>query len=114
MSCCAAQQDLQRKTPLLPSDKSNRRVGACDSYSGGEIVKGSIVATVDETGALDMRYQHVNIAGRLMVSLLDAAHAREDLSLEDLSTQTDAIVSELGRIAHFTDRQVRFHARDPR
>jgi hypothetical protein len=37
--------------------------------AGGEIVKGSIVATVDEDGALDMRYQHVNTAGDLMVRI---------------------------------------------
>ena len=40
--------------------------------AGGEIVKGSIVATVDEDGALDMRYQHVNTAGDLMVRIFNA------------------------------------------
>ena len=41
--------------------------GACGSYSGGKIVAGNIVATVGESGALNMRYQHVNTAGTLMV-----------------------------------------------
>ena len=35
-------------------------------YAGGEIVFGQLIATVDEAGALDMRYQHVNRRGELM------------------------------------------------
>ena len=35
-------------------------------YAGGEIVRGQLIATVDEAGALDMRYQHVNRRGELM------------------------------------------------
>ena len=85
MSYCTTQQ---RETSLLSSDqKSNRLVDACDSYSGGEIVKGSIVATVDETGGLDMRYQHVNSAGELMVSLLRSELRRSELSGLDHANQ---------------------------
>jgi hypothetical protein len=35
------------------------------TYSGGEIVQGSIIATVGEGGSLDMRYHHVNTNGDL-------------------------------------------------
>lgn len=35
-------------------------------YSGGEIVRGSLVARCDAGGNLDMRYQHLNRAGELM------------------------------------------------
>lgn len=39
-------------------------------YSGGSVVKGSLIATVREgaevEGTLDMRYQHVNKEGELM------------------------------------------------
>ena len=35
-------------------------------YEGGEIVFGTLVATCDERGALDMRYQHLNKNGELM------------------------------------------------
>jgi hypothetical protein len=38
-------------------------------YSGGNIVKGNIIAVVDEEGKLDMRYQHVNNDGRLMTGI---------------------------------------------
>lgn len=36
------------------------------TYEGGAIRFGTLIATVDETGALDMRYHHVNAAGELM------------------------------------------------
>jgi hypothetical protein len=36
------------------------------TYRGGAILFGSLVATVDADGRLDMRYQHVNSAGELM------------------------------------------------
>lgn len=36
------------------------------TYEGGEIVKGSLIATVAAGGALDMRYHHVNRAGEIM------------------------------------------------
>ena len=52
-----------RASPML----SGFGCGACVSYSGGKIVAGNIVATVGESGALNMRYQHVNTAGTLMV-----------------------------------------------
>jgi hypothetical protein len=35
-------------------------------YSGGSIAKGSLIATVNEDGSLDMRYHHVNNDGELM------------------------------------------------
>ncbi|WP_242985374.1 MazG nucleotide pyrophosphohydrolase domain-containing protein [Vallitalea okinawensis] len=35
-------------------------------YSGGGITKGYLIANVDDTGNLDMRYQHVNSNGELM------------------------------------------------
>jgi hypothetical protein len=37
------------------------------SYSGGQIVKGFLIATVQQPkGVLDARYQHVNSSGELM------------------------------------------------
>lgn len=35
-------------------------------YSGGEIVRGSLIAKCDQAGNLDMRYQHLNRQGGLM------------------------------------------------
>jgi hypothetical protein len=35
-------------------------------YSGGSIVKGSLIATVARNNVLDMRYHHVNARGELM------------------------------------------------
>lgn len=35
-------------------------------YAGGEIEKGSLIATVAADGSLDARYQHVNKGGKLM------------------------------------------------
>jgi hypothetical protein len=35
-------------------------------YSGGKIVKGQLIAIVDEDGNLDMRYHQVNTNGELM------------------------------------------------
>ena len=35
-------------------------------YEGGSIKKGSLIATVEEDGSLDMRYHHVNTGGELM------------------------------------------------
>jgi hypothetical protein len=35
-------------------------------YSGGEIVRGTLIAKCDEHGGLDMRYQHINLRGELM------------------------------------------------
>ncbi|SPN96650.1 uncharacterized protein DNG_00171 [Cephalotrichum gorgonifer] len=35
-------------------------------YSGGSIVKGTLIAVVQEGNCLDMRYQHVNRNGDLM------------------------------------------------
>lgn len=36
------------------------------TYEGGAIRFGTLIATVDEDGVLDMRYHHVNAAGELM------------------------------------------------
>jgi hypothetical protein len=38
-------------------------------YSGGEIVRGHLIATADDNGVLDMRYQHVNKGGELMTGV---------------------------------------------
>lgn len=35
-------------------------------YAGGEIKRGSLIATVAADGSLDMRYHHVNVRGELM------------------------------------------------
>ena len=35
-------------------------------YKGGSIIKGSLIALVNEDGKLDMRYQHVNTQQQLM------------------------------------------------
>lgn len=35
-------------------------------YAGGTIVQGSLIATVDENGQLNMRYHHINISNELM------------------------------------------------
>ena len=36
------------------------------TYEGGDISFGTLIATVDEAGRLDMRYSHVNRRGELM------------------------------------------------
>lgn len=36
------------------------------TYEGGAVRFGTLVATVDAAGVLDMRYHHVNAAGELM------------------------------------------------
>ena len=38
-------------------------------YSGGHIVKGSLIALIDKEGNLDMRYQHVNKQHQLMTGI---------------------------------------------
>ena len=35
-------------------------------YAGGAIIKGALIATVQDDGSLDMRYAHVNTQGELM------------------------------------------------
>lgn len=35
-------------------------------YAGGEIIRGTLIATCDANGVLDMRYQHINRRGELM------------------------------------------------
>jgi hypothetical protein len=35
-------------------------------YSGGLVLRGTLLAIADENGGLDMRYQHINAAGELM------------------------------------------------
>jgi hypothetical protein len=39
------------------------------TYEGGAIVKGTLLATADEQGVLDMRYQHLNRQGELMTGV---------------------------------------------
>lgn len=38
-------------------------------YSGGEIIKGHLIAKVDEAGNLDMRYHHMNKNGEVMTGI---------------------------------------------
>lgn len=38
-------------------------------YSGGNIIKGQLIAIVNEAGHLNMRYQHVNTDGKLMTGI---------------------------------------------
>jgi hypothetical protein len=38
-------------------------------YSGGEIVRGQLIASCDDEGVLDMRYQHINLRGELMTGI---------------------------------------------
>ena len=38
-------------------------------YSGGEIVRGHLIARRDAEGGLDMRYQHLNVRGDLMTGV---------------------------------------------
>ncbi len=38
-------------------------------YSGGSILKGFLLATVQPDNSLDMRYQHVNTRGELMTGI---------------------------------------------
>jgi hypothetical protein len=35
-------------------------------YSGGQIVRGQLIAACGEDGVLEMRYQHINARGELM------------------------------------------------
>ncbi|MBS1910348.1 MAG: n-acetylglutamate synthase [Bacteroidetes bacterium] len=41
----------------------------CGTYSGGTVRFGSFVAVADEAGVLDLRYQHLNVAGELMTGI---------------------------------------------
>jgi hypothetical protein len=38
-------------------------------YSGGEIIRGMLIAKVLADGSLDMRYQHINRRGELMTGV---------------------------------------------
>lgn len=38
-------------------------------YSGGEIVRGNLIAICNADGVLDMRYHHVNSRGELMTGI---------------------------------------------
>jgi hypothetical protein len=39
------------------------------SYEGGSIIKGSLIALMNEEGKLDMRYQHINNNNQLMTGI---------------------------------------------
>ena len=39
------------------------------TYRGGSVRFGTLIATTDAEGALDMRYQHVNTSGELMTGV---------------------------------------------
>ncbi len=45
--------------------KQQGNILTCD-YSGGQILKGHLMATVDEDGHIDMRYHQINSKGELM------------------------------------------------
>jgi len=38
-------------------------------YHGGNIILGNLIALVDAEGKLDMRYQHINTANKLMTGI---------------------------------------------
>lgn len=38
-------------------------------YSGGDVLKGHLIATVDNEGILDMSYHHVNVQNELMTGI---------------------------------------------
>lgn len=46
------------------------------TYEGGGVTFGTLVATVDEEGRLDMRYSHVSRDGRLMTGVCESAPER--------------------------------------
>ena len=46
------------------------------TYEGGGVTFGTLVATVDEEGRLDMRYSHVNRDGRLMTGVCESVPER--------------------------------------
>lgn len=46
------------------------------TYTGGEVTCGVLVATVNASGELDMRYSHVNRRGELMTGI---CHSRPEL-----------------------------------
>ncbi|PWV94527.1 hypothetical protein DFQ01_13092 [Paenibacillus cellulosilyticus] len=52
---------------VFPYFQQGRTVWA--EYSGGGILKGHLIAIVDDTGALDMRYHHHNEQGELMTGI---------------------------------------------
>ena len=39
------------------------------TYSGGDILSGHLIGTVDTDGKIDMRYHHRNISGELMTGI---------------------------------------------
>jgi hypothetical protein len=39
-------------------------------YSGGSIVRGMLIAHMDEEGVLDLRFQHINIEGELRTGIV--------------------------------------------
>jgi len=41
-------------------------------YSGGQIIKGQLIAKVDEAGNIDMRYHQVNKKGELMTGICNS------------------------------------------
>lgn len=45
-------------------------------YSGGAIVKGFLLATIQPDNRLDMRYQHVNTQGELMTGICQSTPER--------------------------------------
>jgi hypothetical protein len=39
------------------------------TYDGGTIIRGSFLAKADADGILDLRFQHVNVAGEIMTGI---------------------------------------------
>jgi hypothetical protein len=71
-------------------------------YSGGLVLRGTLLAIADENGGLDMRYQHINAAGELMTgncrTLLEVlpdgryrSHERWQWTCDDCSKGTSVI-----------------------
>ncbi len=42
-------------------------------YSGGKIVSGHLIGTVDDHGNIDMRYLHINTEGEMMTGICNSS-----------------------------------------
>jgi hypothetical protein len=51
--------------------KQQGNILTCE-YSGGQIIKGQLLATVDDEGNIDMRYHHINRKGELMTGVCNS------------------------------------------
>ena len=48
--------------------KQNENILTCE-YAGGKIRKGQLIALVDKSGDIDMRYHQVNMNGQIMTGI---------------------------------------------